>query len=194
MEQSNANVSLEREPITLVYDLGTFEGFNFRAQGAIERLLSEDDVVNWDHDREGEAEFWPSGENPGVSLVFRHSTVTASELVALDRLLQELGNDLVETYLRIHYAVNNLGKDITELTAETVEDQNLHIFEGNCFLDLRRDAAFELFELYYPEEYRVWEKSLCDGLNFDTDHFLDSPSWSVSEIQLGERKFLVIAS
>ena len=38
-------------------DLGTFEGFNFRDQAAIMRRLTAEDVVNWDHDGDGEAEF-----------------------------------------------------------------------------------------------------------------------------------------
>ena len=40
---------------TIPYDFGQFEGFNFRSQSAIERALTAQDVVGWDHDREGEA-------------------------------------------------------------------------------------------------------------------------------------------
>ena len=36
-------------------DLGTFEGFNFREQCAIERILSANEVIEWDHDKKGEA-------------------------------------------------------------------------------------------------------------------------------------------
>jgi len=61
-------------------------------------------------------------------------------------------------------------------------------------LDLRKEAAFELFELYYPEEYRVWEQSHCDGLIFDPDQFLDSPGFSVEEITLSNRKALIVAT
>lgn len=70
----------------------------------------------------------------------------------------------------------------------------MRCFEGTSFLDLRREAAFELFELYYLEEYRVWEKSLCDGLIFDPDRFLDSPTWSVEEIELNGSKALIVAA
>lgn len=37
----------------LTYELGTFEGFNFRDQSAIERNVTAQEVVDWDHDRVG---------------------------------------------------------------------------------------------------------------------------------------------
>jgi hypothetical protein len=181
--------------VALHFDLGTFEGFNFRHQGAIDRVLTAEEVVNWEHDAHGEAEFWPSGDHPGVALLFNHRTaVSGSELQALDTLLLELGDDSDGNFLRIHHAVNCGGYALAALTVEQIEDQPLHVFEGPSFLDLRRQAAFELFELYFPDEYRVWEKSLCDGLIFDEDRFLDSPSWHVEEIELGDTKALIVVS
>ena len=179
----------------LVFDLGTFEGFNFRQQGAIDRTLTAEEVVNWEHDMHGEAEFWPAGDHPGVALLFKGRTcVTGRELQALDCLLQELGDDSTTNFLRIHHAVTCCGCDLSTLSVENIEDQCLHLFEGTSFIDLRRQAAFELFELYYPDEYRVWEKSLCDGLIFDEDRFLDSPSWHVEEVELADTKALIVAS
>ena len=71
-----------------------FEGFNFRTQSAIQRNLTASEVVEWDHDQKGEAEFWPAGDRPEVGLIFRHrSAVTGAELLELDRLLDELGGD-----------------------------------------------------------------------------------------------------
>ena len=83
---------------------------------------------------------------------------------------------------------------MADLTCDKIEDLPIQIWEGTSFLDLRKEAAFELFELYYPEEYRVWEKSLCDGLIFDRDLFLDSPTFSVEEIEMGSRKALIVAT
>ena len=194
MEQTNQPLP---EPFTvpeLQFNLGTFEGFNFRTQSAIERLLTADEVVHWEHDADGEAEFWPAGDHPGVAVLFEHRTaVTAADLLALDRLLLELGGDAFENFLRIHHAVNCCGYDLQTLVAGTVEDQSLHIFEGTNFLDLRREAAYELFELYYPEAYTAWERSCCDGLIFDTDRFLDSPGFSVEEVRIGGRLALLVA-
>lgn len=191
MEQTSADT--ERERITLCFNLGTFEGFNFRVNGAIERTLTADEVVNWDHDKNGEAEFWPSGDKAEVALVFSgKSAVCAGELIALDRLLKELGEASSVDYLRIYWLIQVCGEDIGNLTTEKVEDLFAHVFEGTSFLDLRKEAAYELFELYHPEAYKVWESCHCDGLIFDEDRFLDSPSFSVEEVVLGDRKALIV--
>ena len=183
------------QPHTIQFDYGTFEGFNFRHQSAIEGTLSAESVINWDHDTQGEAEFWPSGDHPAVALLFQcTSAVTGGELLALDRLLQEFEEDSAETYLRICSVLERTSAGLGDLTREAVEDEFFHIFEGDCFTDVRKDAAYELFELYFPEEYRVWEKSLCDGLIFDTDHFIDSPVWFTEEVALGSRKFLILSA
>lgn len=194
MENQNTERLSSPQRFALQYSLGSFEGFNFRDCCAIERTLSGGDVVNWDHDRGGEAEFWPSGDHAGVALVFSgRDAVSGGELLALDRLLHALGGDSTANFLRIHYAVNCAGCDLAELTPAQVDDQPLHIFEGSSFLDLRREAALELFAMYYPEEFASWEDTHCDGLIFDQDRFLDSPSLHVEEVELGDRKALIVA-
>lgn len=178
---------------TLTFDLGTFEGFNFRNQSAIERILTAQEVIDWDHDKHGEAEFWPSGEVSEVTLIFIGQTsVTASELIALDTVLEAMGGDDVTNYLKIHYAQRVCGISLGDLTEEQVEDQNLHIFMGRNFTDVRREAAYELFELYWPDAYKAWESCNCDGLVFDTDRFLDSPAWSVEEVMLRDQVALIV--
>ena len=74
-----------------------------------------------------------------------------------------------------------------------MEDNNLDVFLGSNFTDLRRETAYQLFELFYPDEYRAWEKTTCDGLIFDTDRFLDSPALSVEEVRLGDEVALLVA-
>lgn len=175
------------------FNLGSFEGFNFRDQSAIDRELSAEDVIGWDHDRHGEAEFWPAGDQAGVALLFSaQNSVTATELLALDRLLDELGGDSIENFLKLRHTLSVSSKDLCGLTGAEVEDQNTHIFTGSNFWDLRREAAYELFELYYPEAYDGWEKSQCDGLVFDTDRFLDSPGWSVDEVRFANGVALIV--
>ena len=180
------------EDRTIQFDLGTFEGFNFHTQSAIEGNLTAQQLIDWDHDKKGEAEFWPAGDRPEVSLLF-DGTLTCSDVVALDRLLDALGGDSSENLLRIHHSVNGRGNDLRSLTAEVIEDEFVHIFCGTSFLDLRKEAAYELFELYYPEEYKVWEKSHCDGLHFNTDWFLDSPTFSCDEVTLGNQVALLVS-
>jgi len=179
---------------SLVSDLGTFEGFNFRTQSAIDHVLTAQEVVTWNHDAQGEAEFWPAGDVPEVALLFQgRSNVTASELLDLDRVLVDMGGDTRDNFLQIHYAVDICGGSLHTLSANDAQDQCLHIFYGGSFLDVRREAAHELFELYFPEAYQAWEKSLCDGLIFDVDRFLDSPSFSVEEVKLGDERVLLVA-
>ena len=180
---------------SLISDFGTFEGFNFRTQSPITRCLTAQEVVAWDHDRQGEAEFWPSGDSPEVSLVFQHrSSVTAAELLDLDRVLLELGDDSRASFLQIHYAVAICGAALPTLTVEKVQDNGLQVFYGTNFTDLRREVAYELFELYYPEAYQAWQASLCDGLIFDVDRFLNSPSLWVEEVKLGAEVVLLVAA
>lgn len=172
-------------------DLGSFEGFNFRSQSAIYPNNTAQEVINWDHDAKGEAEFWPDGDHTGVSLVFRNKTaVCFSEIIALDKLISELGDE-VESYLKIAYMLED-GYSICDLSSSDIEDENLHIFSGSSFVELTKEAAFELFELYFPEEYKVWEKSTCPGLNFDYERFLNGPEFSTSEYTWSNEKFLII--
>lgn len=177
----------------LNHDFGGFEGFNFRDNGAIPEILTSQDVIDWDHDENGEAEFWPDGENEEVRLLFKgRSSVGAGELLALDKLLSEIGDDSVETYLKIYHCLNNFGYDLESITCDMVEDNDCMIFTGNSFTGLRQEVAYELFEMFYPEEYAVWEKSLCDGLIFDEDRFMDSPTLSVTEIRLKDQVALLV--
>lgn len=195
MNPNHANALLTEAYFALHFNLGSFEGFNFRQNGAIDHRLTADTVVNWDHDTSGEAEFWPAGDHPGVALLFaRQTSVTARQLLDLDRLLFDLGDDSTLNFLRIHHARNGCGRDLSLLTAPEIEDLPIQVFQGTSFLDLRRQAAFELFELHFLEEYRVWEKSVCDGLHFDPDRFLNSPAWSVEEIELNGSKALIVAA
>ena len=83
---------------------------------------------------------------------------------------------------------------VATLTREAIENLPLDIFVGTNFSDVRRAAALELFARYYPEEYHVWEQSLCDGLTFDPDHFLASPIFMVEEVDLGEPVAVLVAS
>jgi hypothetical protein len=176
-----------------IFDLGTFEGFNFKESAPIQRRLTADEVSEWDHDLAGEAEFWPAGDNLGVFLVFQdQSAVTAEELSHLKRLLNELGGDSVENFLKLYYVKRGLGWDIGSTTGQAVEDLNIHIFQGENFGDARREAAFELFEIFYPDAYRAWRESSCDGLIFDPERFLNSPIWSVTEARIGDSRAVII--
>jgi hypothetical protein len=173
-------------------DLGTFEGFNHKTQEAIYPNVTAQEMLDWDHDGRGEAEFWHSGDNPGVAYILDSDDVLPRDMVALDQLLSVLGNDNT-ALAKIAYLIHSGGYRLQELDAGTVEDSSLWVFIDQVpFIDLRRSAAYELFETYYPEEYRAWDQSTCDGLIFDFDLFLDSPAFSTDEFQIGEDRVLIV--
>jgi len=184
-------VELYENP-TIENDLGTFEGYNHKTQEAIFPNVTAQELLDWDHDRLGEAEFWHSGDNPGIALILSSHDILVRDIVALDRLLSELGQH-DETLARIFYLNEYSGQRLQELEPESVEDAQLSVFIDNVsFLDLRKIAADELFELYYPEAYKVWENSSCDGLIFDVDRFLDSPVFNTVEFQIGEQRVVLV--
>lgn len=177
----------------LTFDFGTFEGFNFRTQSAICKNLTAQEVVAWNHDDAGEAEFWPAGDREEVALIFKgQDNVSGCELLELQRLLSDLGGEALENWVRIYYALRVCGDCLETLTAREVEDLEIQIYFGQNFTDLRRETAYELFELYFPDAYHAWEKSTCDGLIFDTDRFLDSPSFSTEEIRFTNSVALIV--
>jgi len=194
LELANSEKPNEQAKVqTLRFDLGTFEGFNFRLSSAIFGTRTAQEVVNWDHHQQGEAEFWPSGDREEVQLIFGHQNcMTGAQLLALDGLLEKLGGDSQVNFLKLHYAVNVLGFHLCDLTAELVEDEPIQIFTGDCFSDVRKAAAYELFELYFPDIFRAWEKIKCDCPIFDGDKFLDSPEFIVAEVNLGEKAVLLV--
>jgi hypothetical protein len=79
------------------------------------------------------------------------------------------------------------------VTGAVLVELNLHVFRDENFLDVRRDTSFELFELCWPELDALWDKTAVDWLQFDSDYFLDSPNWTVEEVDLGETKVLLVA-
>lgn len=193
MEMKCNAMTMPGDTGAITFELGSFEGFNFRQQSAILNLTAWQ-VVEWNHDKAGEAEFWPAGDHDGVALIFRNQdAITASELIELDRVLRDLGGDSIESFLRVYYMLRIGGTPLAGVSLAAVDEVNVHFFLGTNFTDLRREAAYELFELYYPDEYRVWERSSCDGLIFDTDRFLDSPAFFTDEVSLGHRVALLVA-
>lgn len=182
----------DHENLKIENDLGTFEGFNHRTQEAIHPNVTAQQLVDWDHDGLGEAEFWPSGDHPGVAAVLTSHDVTAGQVLSLDRLLSELGDDLL-TFAKITHRIACHGYPLEGIEARDIDDCPASYFiDDASFIDLRRTAAYELFELYYPEEFRIWDSSTCDGLIFDADRFLDSPAFSTAEYRIGEDRILVV--
>ena len=182
--------------VKLVNDLGTFHGFNHSTQSAIMGDIPADDVVNWDHDANGEAEFWPSGDHEGVALVFKGNPhVSIQQILQLDDLIDTMGDE-IESYLRIYHAINCFGYTIEQINHDTniIDNEPLNIYAGSNFIDTRTEAAWDLFETYYPELYKALQENPCDGVAFDEDTFLKSPGWYVDEIEIDGACYVLIQS
>ncbi len=187
-------IQVNHETTELHFDFGTFECFDFRPECPVMRRVRAAELIAWDLDRqEGEADFWPAGDLPALSLVFQRRRVTAAELLHLDSLLLELRGDSAVNYLRIHHAVNTRGIDLCQLTREKLEDTTLDIFLGTDLHDTRRKAAYDLFPQYFPEECHLWARTRCTGLRFDPEDFLASPQFSVEQVTLGEQVAVMVA-
>ena len=125
-------------------------------------------------------------------MILTSNDVTAGDIIALDRLLSVTGDDIL-TLAKLIDRIDNHGYSVRQIESQDIDDcPESYFIQDMSFIDLRRTAAHELFELYYPEEFRIWEKSTCDGLIFDAERFLDSPAFSTAEYQIGEERILVV--
>ena len=187
---------LNMKDISKQFNLGTFECFSLKDHCAVAKLFTADEVIEWDSDLNGEAQFWPSGDNAGMLMLFRHGVkrkIRQDELVSINRILTDIGDDSLNTFAKIFYATEYDGEILADLTRDYIDDMNLHVSTGTSMIELRQEAALEMFELYYPEAYKAWDESHCDGLTFDIDKFLSSPSLYVHPItDIGNIKVLII--
>jgi len=153
-------------------DIGEFEGFNFREQSAIERSLSAEEVIEWDHDNDGEAEFWPAGDNVFTHRLLPGNACSGSEVREVIRIFEE--TDGCPQQLAKAVYLRDRGSDLEEITGQAIEDSCLYVFGPGYFVDLYKEAAYELFEAYWPEAYKMWEQNSIPGLHFDTEDFIES--------------------
>lgn len=154
------------------YDIGKFEGFNFREQSAIEHILTAQEVLDWDHDRDGEAEFWPHGCNPFTSYLLPGNACSDSDVREVVRIFHETEGRPEELAKAIYLRDN--GTSLEDITSEAINDSCLHVYGPGWFHDLNKQAAYELFELFWPDAYKCWEENSIPGLSFDREDFLES--------------------
>lgn len=179
--------------LTLQNDFGTFKAFDLQTQTAIEGSLTAEGLVNWNPDRQGDAEFRPVGDHEGVALIFKkQGTVNAADLVELDGLLEQLGGATDENYLRIYFMVTYYGYSVWKLDPATVEETTVHIFRGDSFRDMRNELADSLFFRYHSELYEAYNKHRYPWLIFDADAFLNWPGFFVEEITFGGSLALLV--
>lgn len=170
------------------YDIGTFEGFNFRDQSAIDHILTAQEVLDWDHDGDGEAEFWPHGNNPFTSYLLPENSCSDSDVREVIRIFYETEGRPAELAKACY--MRDCGTALEDITSEAINDACLYVFGPGWFHDLYKQAAYELFELFWPAAYECWEKNSVPGLRFDYDDFVES--YPTLELKLREGGFLVV--
>ena len=177
----------------LIPDLGTFEGFNCRDHCTIERTLTARNIVDWEQDRDGEAMFWPSDNNPLLKGIFPEN-VNGGDLAILAGLLEQLDGDQTENLLRIQFACRVQDERLWQLTADLLNDRRPMIFYDDTIDGARSAAALKLFELYSPTLYKVWSEDRAGYLTFAKDSFLYSLHLDSREVTMETRKVLMLAS
>ena len=195
------NIAHDTKGKIIINDLGFFEGFNFRSQRKMDRLLTATEVVNWDHPNDGDTHFWPSGDHEGVLEVFRRKDWYYEpdlqkdyfedwEIQHLDDLISCLGDE-PESFAKIIWHLEE-GCRFFDITAHEIKEGNLYVFRGKNFYALKKKAAYKLFKEIYPEDYKLSLKNCCRWLTFDPVRFLRDPRFSTMEITIGNEELLIV--
>jgi hypothetical protein len=176
---------MKREDIE---ELGMFEGFNFRDQCAIDRNLTADEVINWDHDKDGEAEFWPDGSSVFVNKLLPGNSCSAGEIQEVVRIFEELEYSPIDLAKAVF--LRDVGNSLEDIGRDAIDNSRLYVFGPGWFVDLEKEAAYELFEMFWPEAYTWWEKSNVPGLHFDVKDFISH--FPTLEVKLQHGGYLIV--
>jgi hypothetical protein len=180
-------ISLERTE--LKFDYGLFRpSCTARALHRWKPVTAEA-ILNWKGTEAEGMEFHPYGDKAETGLLWRpNDPVTAEQLVALDGLLENLGGDTLENYLRVRHATTTLKIPLGHLTPMAVCSTMLHVFIGTDSSQLEEDAAEQLLGLYRPE---AWEPTL-GAVRRSFHRFCNTPWWKVEHLSIGAQKALVV--
>jgi len=182
---------------TSPFNLGTFGGYSFHDHRPIRRKLTADEVLNWDPATNGAAWFWPRGDHFGIAMVVGHSPgISAYDLQRLVQVLEELGGDSTENWMRIFYVVRDSPNlDLSQLEAGEIPDREAHVFDRSMETssnELRRQAAVEVMRLRYPDAYRFLMAHHHEGFLFDPERFLNPQDWFTKEVETESRRRMLI--
>jgi len=133
-------------------DLGNFSGRIWHESGNLSREFSPEEVLEWNQDHDGFAEFYPSGDHEGVSLVFREkASVSTADLVELDHLIDGLRYPPKISCLLIHHLMHKHKVDVANLDCSDIEDSEAVIATGRTFFEAEQMATAKLYD-HFPEE------------------------------------------
>ena len=180
----------------LKYDFGTFDGGHWPYEyQSFDDPVASQDVVDWDTITDGGAEFWPSGDKEEIALLFEGATergqerVSKVELIHLANLLDHLGGDSLENYLRIRHAMKAREMGVGRVSTELLDSTVAHIFVGDDLGEVRRRAAAAMEAHYQPKTWSVEGEETSDTLTM----IQRSPAWTFEEITVADKVAVTIA-
>ena len=177
-------------------NLGTFAAYHCETGVMLHDGLSPHNVMTWDTAHQGPVKFVPVGDRLEMCLLFGdtdHQPITGWGLRALDALLQDLGGDSTENYLKVYFAVRVQHGELLTLSKEAMEQRGIRVFLGTHRADLLRTAAVKLFEQCYPEHYAIWHRT-GQALEFDRRAFFRSRCFQCRFVDVGSKLALVVAA
>ena len=166
------------------YDFGTFEGGYWPTEfRPFDNPVPASEIMRWNELDLGDAEFWPTGDRPEMTLLFdEERRVCKEQLMLLSHLFDRMGGDTTENFLRIHHAVRRFDALLHELTAEMVAALVVHVAVAADARTARAQMEAEL-----QGRYRFDAQG--DALKFVTA----STDWLIEELPLGETTAVVVA-
>jgi hypothetical protein len=174
------------------YDFGTFDGGYWPTDYTrFEDPVPTSEILGWRDYDPGEAEFWPAGDKPEMTLLFdgeQRRITDKEQLLALSKLLDHLGGDSAENYLRIRHALNRLGVDICALPYRALDALPVHIFVGTELAAVEDQAVGELAKCCPGHHWAgpaTEARAFLDGLRSD-------PAWGLETVTFGDKVALLV--
>ena len=175
----------------LRYHFGTFKGAYWPTDHCwFENPVSTSEILDWDRDDQGEAEFWPTGDKPEMTVLFDtdNRIIRKEEIQGLANLLDHLGGDSPENYLRIRHATRRLRLSLNELPRQALEMLPLHIFVGATLAKAQDRAVADLSVRYRDIP---WQGPASDPRSF-LDQYRNDPAWGLETVAFGDKVALLV--
>jgi hypothetical protein len=174
------------------YDFGTFDGGCWPTEYLdLWQLVTASEILSWREDKYGEAVFWPTGDKPEMTLLFDEESRKIErhgQLLALVKLLDHLGGDAAENYLRIRHAMNWLEVDICELPKRVLDVLQVHIFVGTELAKVEEQAVAELAVRYRDIG---WDGPATEAGVF-LDKYRNDPAWGLETVTFGDKVAVLV--
>jgi hypothetical protein len=176
------------------YDFGTFDGGYWPTEYCVldEKFqASEIPIREWNRFEDGEIEYWPSGDKPELTLLFDdidNKITCQNELRSLANLLDHLGGDSSENYLRIRHAMGRLAVVVGDLSPQALDELPVHIFIGTGLTEVEEQAVGELATLCGGQ---VGDASASGSKSF-LDRLRTDPNWQLEPVAFGDKVALLV--